>query len=498
VGDDDTDALHAVDTERAGRELCRPSAVKVLTEEGPERVRELVALGVPFDPELSLEGGHSRRRVSSVEGAATGWAVTSLLARLAARTDGIATREATNALALWVDGGRCLGVLTPDGPIAARATILATGGAAALWARSTNPEGQIGDGIAIAYAAGAAVADLEFMQFHPTVLAGSRLLLTEALRGEGATLLDANGERFVDELAPRDEVARAIVRKGRAWLDLRAIDRSRFPGLMIEIEKVFETEKPDALVILGDTNSALCTIIAKRRKIAIFHMEAGNRCFDFNVPEEVNRRIVENHPVRPFVTTREYAAEIGALAFFEEKYGEFVRVLEIDEFSRELCGGTHVSSTSQIGLCKITASTSVGANTRRLEAITSAAAIEHYRGLEAREAALAAELGVPADRLAGTVRRRLAEIDQLRQAAGAAASGERHGRVDELLAGALAVSGATLVAGQVDAQKPDELLALADEIRATRPDAAVILLAAISRFSDEPVCPRRRERNHRA
>jgi L-aspartate oxidase len=237
VGDDDTAALHAVDTERAGRELCRPSAVKVLTEEGPERVRELVALGVPFDPELNLEGGHSRRRVSSVEGAATGWAVTSLLGRLAARTEGIATREATNALALWVDGGRCLGVVTPGGPIAARATILAMGGAAALWARSTNPEGQIGDGIAIAYAAGAAVADLEFMQFHPTVLAGSRLLLTEALRGDGATLLDEKGERFVDELAPRDEVARAMVRKGRVWLDLREVDRSRFPGLMVEIEK---------------------------------------------------------------------------------------------------------------------------------------------------------------------------------------------------------------------------------------------------------------------
>jgi L-aspartate oxidase len=111
------------------------------------------------------------------------------------------------------------------------------GGAAALWARSTNPIGQIGDAVAIGVAAGVAVADLEFMQFHPTVLEGSRLLLTEALRGDGAILLDDRGERFVDELAPRDEVARAMVAKGRAFLDLRAIDRSRFPGLMDLIVK---------------------------------------------------------------------------------------------------------------------------------------------------------------------------------------------------------------------------------------------------------------------
>jgi L-aspartate oxidase len=178
IGDDDTADLHAIDTERAGRELCRPSAVRVLVEEGPERVRELIALGVPFDPELNLEGGHSRRRVSSVDGAATGWAVSSLLSRRAARAEHLAVREATAVRALLVVGGRCLGVVTPDGPLTARATILAMGGAAALWARTTNPPGQIGDAVAIGAAAGAAIADMEFMQFHPTVLEGSRLLLT--------------------------------------------------------------------------------------------------------------------------------------------------------------------------------------------------------------------------------------------------------------------------------------------------------------------------------
>jgi L-aspartate oxidase len=113
--------------------------------------------------------------------------------------------------------------------------LLATGGYAALWGRTTNPPGSVGEGIAMAYRAGAAVADLEFVQFHPTALAGSSLLLSEALRGDGALLVDERGRRFVEELAPRDVVARAIKAQKAALLDLRHVDRSRFPGLMQRI-----------------------------------------------------------------------------------------------------------------------------------------------------------------------------------------------------------------------------------------------------------------------
>jgi L-aspartate oxidase len=133
---------------------------------------------------------------------------------------------------VWRAGERCVGVVTDRRALAARATLFATGGAAALWSRTTNPAGAVGEGIAAAYRAGAAVADLEFTQFHPTTLVDSSLLLSEALRGEGALLLDQDGERFTDELAPRDIVARAIAARGTALLDLRPIDRGRFPGLM--------------------------------------------------------------------------------------------------------------------------------------------------------------------------------------------------------------------------------------------------------------------------
>jgi L-aspartate oxidase len=242
---DDSPARHADDTLNAGRGLCRPSAVAALTEEAPDAVAELQRRGVAFDLEhdgtlaLGLEGGHSARRIVHAGGSETGAALTARLSAIAAATEGLDVLEGTSVTALWSDGSRCAGAITDSGAVAARGTVLATGGGAALWARTTNPWGAIGAGSVLAHAAGAALADLELCQFHPTALAldGSEQdgrLITEAVRGEGATLLDAAGRRFTDELAPRDQVTAAILDRMRAdgapsvALDLRAVDETRF------------------------------------------------------------------------------------------------------------------------------------------------------------------------------------------------------------------------------------------------------------------------------
>jgi L-aspartate oxidase len=223
VGDDDDPVLHAEDTLRAGRGLSRPSAVAVLTEEAPARIADLRALGVAFDDDLGLEGGHSRRRIVHAGGGATGERIAQVLARRVLEHPRITVREGERVNEL--------------GSVPARVTLLTTGGFGALWERTTNPSGATGEGVAMAYRAGAAVADLEFVQFHPTVLATNGLLLSEALRGEGALLVDEEGERFTDELAPRDVVARAVGAHGAALLDLRPVDRTRFPALMSKIER---------------------------------------------------------------------------------------------------------------------------------------------------------------------------------------------------------------------------------------------------------------------
>jgi L-aspartate oxidase len=229
---DDSPELHAEDTMRAGRGLCRESAVRELVGEAPARVADLRDLGVPFDPEPGLEGGHSRRRVLHVAGAATGKEILGVLVDRVLEHPRIRVAEGEAVRAISAADGRCTGVLTERRAIEAQATLVATGGAASLWERTTNPPGATGDGMAMAFHAGARLADLEFMQFHPTVLAENGLLLSEALRGEGAVLVDAEGHRFTDELAPRDVVARAVGERGTALLDLRRIDRGRFPTLM--------------------------------------------------------------------------------------------------------------------------------------------------------------------------------------------------------------------------------------------------------------------------
>jgi L-aspartate oxidase len=259
VAADDSPDRHLADTVKAGRGAVRPSAARVLVQEAPEALDDLEALGVHFDADrhgnlaLGLEGGHSRRRVAHAGGSATGRRVTRELSALVALDDNVEVRERRKAGALWVENGRVVGLTTDDGAaIRARAVVLATGGTAALWRRTTNPPGSFGSGLLLARAAGAALADLELVQFHPTaVVAGTPktldgrtaegvngFLVTEAIRGEGATLLDANKERFVDELAPRDVVARAIETElhesgaRHVDLDMRAVDPALFPNVV--------------------------------------------------------------------------------------------------------------------------------------------------------------------------------------------------------------------------------------------------------------------------
>ncbi len=250
----DSPARHAADTIAAGRGLCRPSAVHALVEEAPRAVLELRERGVSFDLDpsgdlaLGLEGGHTRRRIVHAGGSQTGKELTAKLAAMVAAEPTIAVREHTSAVALWSGGERCHGPIADGKPVAATATVIATGGAAALWRRTSNPRGAIGAGAVMAAAAGADLADLEFCQFHPTALElpGSRfdgMLITEAVRGEGATLLDASDRRFTDELAPRDAVTAAILDRTEAdegagvRLDLRGIDPTRFPNVFASLRE---------------------------------------------------------------------------------------------------------------------------------------------------------------------------------------------------------------------------------------------------------------------
>lgn len=258
-GDPDSTDVHLADTLAAGAGLCDVDAVRVLVDEGPGRVQDLIALGAMFDRDergeflLAREGGHSHARILHAGGAATGVEVERALVDAVQRTAAVLL-ERTFALDLLVSGGRCGGVVALDETgrsieVRARHVLVATGGLGQLFAVTTNPEEATGDGIAMALRAGAALADLEFVQFHPTALhhpSMPRPLLSEALRGHGALLRGADGERFVDELLPRDIVSRAITARmhddgaEHVWLDATVLAgfATRFPTIHSALAEV--------------------------------------------------------------------------------------------------------------------------------------------------------------------------------------------------------------------------------------------------------------------
>ena len=257
--EEDSTDLHLADTLAAGVGLCDIDAVRILVDQGPARVNELIGLGAVFDRDhdgrllLAREGGHSMARVVHAGGAATGAEIERALVA-AVRSTAAALYEDWFALDLIVEQGRCRGVVALD-PAGARHevradhVILATGGAGQLFAVTTNPAEATGDGVAMALRAGVAVADVEFMQFHPTALhhpAMPRPLLSEALRGHGALLRDSKGQQFVDELSPRDVVSRAMTARmleqgvDHLWLDATGLERfeERFPTIAASVRSI--------------------------------------------------------------------------------------------------------------------------------------------------------------------------------------------------------------------------------------------------------------------
>lgn len=259
LGADDSPELHLQDTLAAGAGLCDERAARVLAEEAPAAVRWLISMGVKFDRArpgadhatvdgllLGREAAHSRWRILHAGGDATGAEIERALVAALKRYPHIQIYAETFVHRLLVENGACVGLEAVDRAgsafsVYASATVLANGGAGGLWLHTSNPSGATADGLALAWRAGAALTDLEFMQFHPTVLAanGGSHLISEAVRGEGAHLRNHAGERFMPryhelaELAPRDVVARAILSEMRAegtscqYLDLRHLDAER-------------------------------------------------------------------------------------------------------------------------------------------------------------------------------------------------------------------------------------------------------------------------------
>lgn len=294
VAVDDSPELHWQDTMVAGAGLCDPDAVMVMVSEGPACVRELMSLGVTFDTlhgeiDLAKEGAHSVPRVLHARGDATGAEIEGALSRHTRRTS-VTIRENHRVTKLLVQGQRCVGVEAHDEregssrTFCSRNVILCSGGAGQLFAYTTNPGIATGDGVALAFQAGAGIADMEFFQFHPTALrktGAPSFLISEAVRGAGAYLRNGCGERFMDryhdlaELAPRDVVSRAAVKEmvrtegDCVYLDLQHVDsaetRTHFPTIFsrcqqygIDITSDLVPVAPAAHYMTGGILTDLC------------------------------------------------------------------------------------------------------------------------------------------------------------------------------------------------------------------------------------------------
>ncbi|HEV2448292.1 MAG TPA: L-aspartate oxidase [Candidatus Sulfopaludibacter sp.] len=261
LSDDDEVALHEQDTLYAGDGLCQRAAVHTLVKEGPAAIEELIAWGAEFDRKgaglaFTREGAHSRNRILHAHGDSTGKEIARTLYRRASSLANVSFRSFAATAGLLLADGAVTGAVVHDAQananlaIHARAVLLATGGLGRVFLNTTNPDVATGDGVAMAYRAGAEIGDIEFVQFHPTALhveGAPRFLLSEALRGEGALLKNAVGERFMEryhplkELAPRDVVARAIVSEmarsgaGHVYLDISGREpgfvSARFPRI---------------------------------------------------------------------------------------------------------------------------------------------------------------------------------------------------------------------------------------------------------------------------
>jgi L-aspartate oxidase len=363
---DSVDA-HVHDTLECGAGISRDEVVRYVVEEGPPAVKHLIALGTRFDPgpdgdvAFTLEGGHSHARVLHARGDRTGSEIERALVDAVRRVASVRVLEETFAVDLLTRGGACVGALVWDRShgqqvIWARATVLATGGAGRVFRETTNPEVATGDGIAMAFRAGAALMDMEFVQFHPTTLyiaGASRSLISEAVRGEGAVLVDRTGHAFMadvhpmKDLAPRDIVSRAIIRRMRelndtqVFLDLSRIPpekiRERFPNLVslcesfeIDFEKDPIPVRPTAHYMIGGVaadmttrttlarlfacGEAACTTLHGANRLAsnslleglVFGRRAGQEAASslrgqepIPHPEKIEHAFREAHPLAP-------------------------------------------------------------------------------------------------------------------------------------------------------------------------------------------------------